>query len=61
MGREWTRRYMCSACRAGNMVLFDKDGFIKRYHSAEQILEEFFELRLEFYARRRISLIEALP
>lgn len=44
---------------AGNMVLFDKDGFIKRYHSAEQILAEFFELRLEYYARRRISLIEA--
>lgn len=43
------------------MVLFDKDGFIKRYHSAEQILEEFFELRLEYYARRRINLIEACP
>ena len=42
------------------MVLFDKDGLIKRYASAEHILEEFFHLRLDFYARRRVSLIEVL-
>ena len=41
------------------MVLFDKDGLIKRYTSAEHILEEFFQLRLEFYGKRRIALIEA--
>lgn len=41
------------------MVLFDKDGLIKRYTSAEQILEEFFQLRLEFYGKRRVALIEA--
>jgi len=47
--------------RAGNMVLFDKDGLIKRYASAEHILEEFFHLRLDFYARRRVSLIQVPP
>jgi hypothetical protein len=46
---------------AGNMVLFDKDGLIKRYASAEHILEEFFHLRLDFYARRRVSLIQVPP
>lgn len=43
---------------AGNMVLFDSDGKIKRYETAEAILEEFFHLRLDYYARRRSALIK---
>lgn len=41
------------------MVLFDRHGVIRRYESAEDILEEFFELRMEFYSRRRLALIQA--
>ena len=41
------------------MVLFDSNGLIKRYTNAEEILEEFYELRIEFYARRREWLIQA--
>ena len=40
------------------MVLFDQDGKIKRYETAEAILEEFFHLRLDYYARRRSALIK---
>jgi len=43
----------------GNMVLFDPDGRIKRYASADAILRDFFGLRLRFYARRREALIRA--
>ena len=42
------------------MVLFDRHGVIRRYESAEDILEEFFELRMEFYSKRRQALIQVL-
>ena len=45
----------------GNMMLFDKDGIIKRYDSPEHILTEFFELRLDYYSRRRLLLIHVRP
>ncbi|KAL8499324.1 hypothetical protein ACS0TY_022344 [Phlomoides rotata] len=34
---------------ATNMHLFDPNGVVKKYDTPEQILEEFFDLRLEFY------------
>lgn len=45
-------------CHAGNMVLFDSRGVIKRYETAEEILKEFYELRIEYYAKRRLCLIQ---
>ncbi|XP_054812803.1 DNA topoisomerase 2 [Prosopis cineraria] len=36
-----------------NMHLFDAEGKIKKYDAPEQILEEFFPLRLEYYERRK--------
>ncbi|KAI9116615.1 hypothetical protein K1719_012273 [Acacia pycnantha] len=36
-----------------NMHLFDAEGKIKKYDTPEQILEEFFPLRLEYYERRK--------
>ena len=41
------------------MVLFDRHGQIKRYTSPEEILVEFFELRMEYYVKRRAFLIQA--
>lgn len=38
----------------GNMVCFDLNGKIKKYASAEEILEEFFHKRLEFYGHRKV-------
>ena len=36
-----------------SMVLFDPKGCIKRYSSIAEILKEFYEVRLEFYNRRK--------
>ena len=37
----------------GSMVLFDKNGCLKRYEDAAEILKEFYELRLNFYDKRK--------
>jgi DNA topoisomerase-2 len=37
-----------------NMVCFDADGKIKKYGSPEQIIEDFYGLRLEFYIKRKV-------
>ena len=42
---------------AGNMMLFDSEGKIRRYESPEAILEEFAILRLEYYHKRKLSLL----
>lgn len=41
---------------AGNMVLFDQHGKIRRYETPEDILQEFFTLRMEHYSMRRLNL-----
>lgn len=43
-----------------NMVLFDAQGKIKKYSTPEQILEDFFLLRLDHYQKRKESLVEHL-
>jgi DNA topoisomerase II len=40
-----------------NMMLFDASGKIVKYESPEHIIKDFFELRLDHYAKRRISLL----
>lgn len=45
---------------AGNMVLFDAEGRIRRYQTAEDILLDFFSLRLDYYSRRRDMLIKVI-
>ena len=40
------------------MVLFDANGVIKRYESSEDILRDFFMLRMEYYSKRRLALIQ---
>ncbi|KAG6557359.1 hypothetical protein Mapa_001289 [Marchantia paleacea] len=37
----------------GNMHLFDANGMIKKYDTPEQILEEFFHIRLDLYVKRK--------
>jgi DNA topoisomerase II len=39
-----------------NMVAFDPEGRIRKYNSAEEILEEFFHLRLEYYQKRKVTI-----
>ncbi|GLC69283.1 hypothetical protein PLESTF_000811300 [Pleodorina starrii] len=40
-----------------NMMLFDKDGIIKQYPCPEAIIADFFDLRLEYYEKRRIAML----
>ena len=43
-----------------SMVLFDKNGVIKRYDDVREILQEFYEVRLEYYELRKRHLEKAL-
>ncbi|GMI87135.1 topoisomerase II [Hibiscus trionum] len=43
-----------------NMHLFDSRGVIKKYDTPEEILEEFFHLRLDFYVKRRKHVLDTL-
>lgn len=41
----------------GNMMLFNSEGVIQKYATPEDILREFYDLRLQFYAKRRAALL----
>lgn len=43
-----------------NMTLFDKEGRITRYETPEDILAEFYDVRLEYYGRRKELLLKTL-
>ncbi|KAF8016195.1 hypothetical protein BT93_H1646 [Corymbia citriodora subsp. variegata] len=51
---------LTSTISTSNMHLFDSNGVIKKYDSPEQILEEFFHLRLKCYEKRKKILLENL-
>lgn len=46
---------METSMSATNMVLFDSEGRLKKYATANEILKEFYELRVEFYQKRQVS------
>ncbi|KAL3855352.1 hypothetical protein ACJMK2_014568 [Sinanodonta woodiana] len=39
-----------------SMVLFDHNGCIKRFNKVDEILQEFFDVRLEYYKKRKAYL-----
>lgn len=43
-----------------NMVCFDKAGRIRKYESPEEILQDFYDLRLEYYVKRKEYLADQL-
>ncbi|KAF9141358.1 DNA topoisomerase 2 [Mortierella sp. GBA39] len=49
---------LTSTVATSNMVCFDPEGRIKKYNSTEEIVQEFFDLRLQFYRRRKDYLID---
>ncbi|RZB66593.1 DNA topoisomerase 2-like [Glycine soja] len=51
---------LTSSISTNNMHLFDAEGKIKKYDNPEQILEEFFPLRLEYYERRKKHILNNL-
>ncbi|KAI9469897.1 MAG: DNA topoisomerase [Benjaminiella poitrasii] len=49
-----------STLSTNNIICFDKDGKIKKYESPEDILKDFYELRLQYYVKRKEHLVEML-
>ncbi|XP_003222506.3 DNA topoisomerase 2-alpha [Anolis carolinensis] len=49
-----------SSLACTNMVLFDHIGCLKKYETAEDILREFYELRLRYYSLRKDWLVGML-
>ncbi|CAG8440195.1 3052_t:CDS:10 [Diversispora eburnea] len=49
-----------SYLNTSNMVCFDKDGRLKKYGSPEEILEEFYHVRLEYYFKRKEHLLKKI-
>jgi DNA topoisomerase-2 len=43
-----------------NMVLFDSAGRLKKYDTVDDILTDFFELRLDHYQKRKDDLADKL-
>ncbi|KAK9767393.1 DNA topoisomerase 2 [Basidiobolus ranarum] len=51
---------LVSSLTTSNMVCFDKEGRIKKYNSAEEILETFYDIRLSYYQKRKEYMADQL-
>ncbi|KAI9012860.1 DNA topoisomerase [Gaertneriomyces semiglobifer] len=51
---------LVSTISTSNLVCFDREGRIKRYESIDEILREFYELRLGHYYKRKQFLLDQL-
>jgi DNA topoisomerase-2 len=38
----------------GNMMCFDAESKIKKYNSPEEMIEEFYPIRLAYYQKRKV-------
>jgi len=43
-----------------NMILFDEEGKIKKYNNQYEIIDEFFDIRLEYYKLRKEHILKTL-
>ena len=46
---------LSSKLNTSNMICFDFEGKIKKYDSPEEILEDFYPMRLAYYQKRKVS------
>lgn len=51
---------LISTINTTNMVLFDPQGRIKKYETVNQILEDYYHVRLDFYQRRKDYMVNDL-
>lgn len=56
----YKRLKLSTSLSTNNMVLFDAQGRIRKYNSPEEIVQEFFDMRLELYSQRRTYLLHEL-
>lgn len=55
-----TKMKLVSKISVSNMTLFDAEGRIKKYANPEEILREFYALRLKYYEKRKDFLVNEL-
>ncbi|OLL26098.1 DNA topoisomerase 2 [Neolecta irregularis DAH-3] len=55
-----TKFKLTATINTSNMVAFDSQGRLKKYANPEQILIEFYHLRLQFYQKRKDHLADEL-
>ena len=54
---EFLRRMkLVGSLPVSNIILFDRDGKLRKYSGALEILKDFFEIRLEYYDKRKLAL-----
>merc|ERR1712025_1111676 len=53
MNRAWLLNLQASLPNSPSMVLFDHLGCLRKFESVGEILQEFYTLRLEYYAKRK--------
>ena len=44
-----------------NMMCFDAEGKIKKYHTPEEVIEEFYPVRLAYYQKRKVIITNTVP
>ena len=47
---------LTSKINTGNMICFDFEGKIKKYDTAEDLLEDFYPVRLAYYQKRKVRM-----
>jgi DNA topoisomerase-2 len=60
MGLEKAFKIRRNGAATSNMMLFDAEGKVKKYASAEEILYDFADVRISFYDKRKINICEKL-
>ncbi|KAF8981657.1 DNA topoisomerase 2 [Entomortierella lignicola] len=53
-----SRFKLLSSVSTSNMVCFDPQGRIKKYNTPEEIVQEFYDLRIDYYRKRKEYLID---
>lgn len=48
---------LTSKLTTSNMICFDFDGKIKKYNSPEEIIEDFYPVRLAYYQKRKVIFV----
>jgi len=51
---------LTTSIATSNMTLFDTEGKIKQFDNANQILSSFYDIRLEYYGKRKALMIERM-
>jgi DNA topoisomerase-2 len=52
--------HLYKTIKTSNLTLYNTEWKLESYKSVEDILEEFYKFRLEYYEKRRLKLIENL-